>query len=57
MPVGMAQDTKDDIPTTGGITGPQSDTKDATTPPDNPETDQGDVAKGEDKIGQAGAGH
>ena len=53
----MAEQTKDDVPTTGGITGPQSDTKDATTPPENPETDQPDVDKGVDKIGQAGAGH
>ena len=48
---------EDDIPTTGGITGPQSETKDATTPPGNMEADQADVEKGEDKLGQAGAGH
>ena len=49
----------DDIPTTGGITGPQTDTKDATTPPGNPDDqpDQAQVELGEDKLGQAGAGH
>ena len=47
----------DDVKTTGGITGPQDDTKDATTPPGNPETDQQAVEQGEDKLGQAGGGH
>ncbi len=50
-------ENEDPIPTTGGITGPRTDTKDATTPPGNPETDHADVEKGVDKIGQAGAGH
>ena len=48
---------EDDIKTTGGITGPQTDTKDATTPPDNPDVDRSEVEKGEDKLGQAGGGH
>ena len=47
----------DDVKTTGGITGPQEDTKDATTPPGNAETDQQAVEQGEDKLGQAGGGH
>ena len=48
---------EDDVKTTGGITGPQTDTKDATTPPGNGETDQAAVEKGEDKLEQAGGGH
>ena len=53
----MADDKNDDVPTTGGITGPRGDTKDATTPPDNPETDQAALEEGLDKMGQAGGGH
>ena len=53
----MAQDKNDDVPTTGGITGPRSDTKDATTPPDNPETDGAAVEQGEEKLGYTEAGH
>ena len=53
----MAEDTKDDVPTTGGITGPQSHTKDATTPPENPETEPAEVQKGEEKLGYSEAGH
>jgi hypothetical protein len=52
---GMAQD--DDVPTTGGLTGPQTDTKDATAPPGNPDSDQAAVAKAEDDLEQAGGGH
>ena len=48
---------EDDVKTTGGITGPQTDTKDATTPPGNMEPDQADVDKGIDKLEQAGGGH
>ena len=48
---------EDDVKTTGGITGPQTDTKDATTPPDNPEADDAAVRQGEDKLDQAGGGH
>ena len=33
------------------------DTKDATSPPDNPETDQSDVEKGQEKLGYTEAGH
>ena len=47
----------DDVTTTGGITGPQDDTKDATTPPGNGDVDQPDVEMGEDTLGPAGAGH
>jgi hypothetical protein len=54
----MAEDTtQDGVPTTGGITGPRSDTKDATSPPDNPETDQSAVEEGEEKLGYSEAGH
>jgi hypothetical protein len=47
----------DDVKTEGGITGPQDDTKDATTPPGNPDVDEAAVESGEDKLGQAGGGH
>jgi hypothetical protein len=47
----------DDVKTEGGITGPPDSTKDATTPPDNPEADQQAVEQGRDKLDQAGGGH
>lgn len=46
----MADDDK-------GITSPDTDTKDATTPPGNGETDAAAVEQGEDKLEQAGGGH
>lgn len=46
----MADDDK-------GITSPDTDTKDATTPPGNGETDQQAVEQGKDKLEQAGGGH
>ena len=52
----MTENTED-VPTTGGITGPQDPTHEATTPPGNPETDADAVEKGEENIGQAGGGH
>ena len=53
----MTQEPEQDVPTTGGITGPREDTKDATTPPGNPEADQGAVDEAEEKLDQAGGGH
>ena len=50
-------ENQEDVPTTGGITGPQDPTHEATTPPGNPETDADAVEKGEDNLGQAGGGH
>ena len=47
---GMAEDDK-------GITSPSEDTKDATTPPGNGETDAAAVEEGKDKLEQAGGGH
>jgi len=47
----------DDIRTEGPPTGPTEDTKDATTPPGNGDTDQQAVEQGEDKLEQAGGGH
>jgi len=47
---GMADDDK-------GITSPTEDTKDATTPPGNGDTDQAAVEKGQDTLEQAGGGH
>lgn len=46
----MADDDK-------GITSPSEDTKDATTPPGNGETDQAAVEQGKDTLEQAGGGH
>ena len=39
------------------ITAPVEETKDATTPPGNPETDDEAVEQGKDKLEQAGGGH
>ena len=50
-------ENQDDVPTTGGITGPQDPTHEATTPPGNPEPDSAAVKEGADKLGQAGGGH
>ena len=52
-PTRMAEDTTPDK----GITSPSVPTHEATSPPGNQEADQADVEKGEDKLGQAGAGH
>ena len=46
-------DTKDDK----DITAPRGATHEADAPPSSPEADREDVGKGEDKLGQAGAGH
>jgi len=50
-------ENQDDVPTTGGITGPQEPTHEATTPPGNQEPEHDQVEKGEEKLGQAGGGH
>ena len=39
------------------ITAPRGATHEADAPPSSPEADGEDVDKGEDKLGQAGAGH
>ena len=39
------------------ITAPRGATHDAAEPPSSPGADSEDVDKGEDKLGQAGAGH
>jgi hypothetical protein len=49
--------SQDDVPTTGGITGPPDPTHENTTPPGNPDADQGAVDEAEDKLRQAGGGH
>ena len=36
---------------------PEGDTKDATTPPGNPDADQDAVEQAEEKLEQAGGGH
>ena len=59
-PTGQADrmtDNRDDVPTTGGITGPQEPTHEATTPPGNQEIDQPDVDKGREKLDHVEAGH
>jgi hypothetical protein len=39
------------------ITGPSEETKDATTPPGNPEVDEEALEEGQDRLEQAGGGH
>ena len=39
------------------ITAPPEETKDATTPPGNPETDEEALEEGKDRLEQAGGGH
>ena len=39
------------------ITAPDGPTHEADSPPSSPEADGADVEKGEDKLGQVGAGH
>jgi hypothetical protein len=39
------------------ITAPPGATHEAGAPPSSPEPDREDVERGEDKLGQAGAGH
>jgi hypothetical protein len=59
-PVGQANrmtENTDDVPTTGGITGPQDPTHEATTPPGNADVDQESVDKGQDKLDHVEAGH
>ena len=46
-------DTKDEK----DITAPPGATHEAGAPPSSPEADRDAVEKGEDKLGQAGAGH
>ena len=53
VPLTMDDDTKDPK----DITAPPAPTHEAGAPPSSPEPDDGDVAKGEDKLRQAGAGH
>ena len=50
-------ENQDDVPTTGGITGPQEPTHEATTPPGNADTDQDALEKGQDKLDHVEAGH
>ena len=46
-------DTKDEK----DITAPPGATHEAGGPPSSPEADRDEVERGEDKLGQAGAGH
>ena len=47
----------DDAKDETDITAPRGATHEAGAPPSNPEPDRDDVDRGEDKLGQAGAGH
>ncbi len=49
--------TQDDVPTTGGITGPPDPTHENTTPPGNQEVDQEKLAEAEEQLGKPGGGH
>ena len=49
----MAEDTTPEK----GITSPPDPTHEATTPPGNPEPEQAEVDKAQDKLEQAGGGH
>ena len=40
-----------------GGTSPEEPTHEATTPPGNPEPDEGAIQEAEDKLDQAGGGH
>lgn len=51
----MDDDTQRENPK--DITAPPAPTHEAGAPPSNPEPDADEVAAGEDKLGQAGAGH
>ena len=48
---------EDDVPTTGGITGPQDPTHEATTPPGNQEVDQDKLASSLEDAEKPGGGH
>ena len=48
----MDDDTRDRTPTT-----PPAPTHEASSPPSNPPPDEDAIREGEDKLGQAGAGH
>ncbi len=49
--------TQDDVPTTGGITGPKDPTHEVTTPPGNPEVDQEKLDDSLEELGKPGGGH
>jgi hypothetical protein len=49
--------TQDDVPTTGGITGPREPTHEATTPPGNQEIDQDKLDSALEDASKPGGGH
>ena len=49
--------TQDDVPTTGGITGPREPTHEATTPPGNQEIDQDKLDSSLEDFDKPGGGH
>lgn len=55
----MAQNdtTEDDVPTTGGITGPGGPTHEATTPPGNQDIDQSKLDASLEDVEKPGGGH
>lgn len=56
-PGGMSEHERSDEGTERGITSPDEHTKDATTPPENPETDGAEGERAADDLEQAGGGH
>ena len=49
--------TQDDVPTTGGITGPKEPTHEATSPPGNQEVDEDKLASSLEDAEKPGGGH
>ena len=48
---------QDDVPTTGGITGPKEPTHEVTTPPGNQEIDQDKLERSLEDAEKPGGGH
>ena len=48
---------EDDVPTTGGITGPKGPTHEVTTPPGNQEIDQDKLEQSLEDAEKPGGGH
>ncbi len=48
---------QDDVPTTGGITGPREPTHEVTTPPGNQEVDQDKLDSSLEDLEKPGGGH
>lgn len=51
------ENQQDDVPTTGGATGPDGPTHEATHPKENQEVDQEKLAQAEEDLSKPGGGH